>query len=64
MKKYKWSLNKSLQFLKSKKQDVDIPIYFFEQLKQFENRLKTRGELTVDIPWEYEDLGIRRFKRP
>ena len=56
MKKYKWSLNKSLQFLKSKKQDVDIPIYFFEQLKQFENRLKTRGELTVDIPWEYEDL--------
>ena len=56
MKKYKWSLNKSMQFLKSKKQDVDIPIYFFEQLKQFENRLKSRGELTVDIPWEYEGL--------
>ena len=56
MKKYKWGLNKSMQFLKSKKQDVDIPNYFFEQLKQFEIRLKTRGELGTDIPWEYEGL--------
>ena len=56
MKKYKWSLNKSLQYLKSKKQDVEIPIFFFEQLKQFEIRLKTRGELTYDVPWEFEGL--------
>ena len=56
MKKYKWGLNKSMQFLKSKKQDVDIPIYFFEQLKQFEIRLRSRGELTVDVPWEFEGL--------
>ena len=56
MKKYKWGLNKSMQFLKSKKQDVDIPNYFFEQLKQFEIRLKTRGELGTDIPWEFEGL--------
>ena len=56
MKKYKWSLNKSMQYLKSKKQDVDIPSFFFEQLQNFENRLKQRGELTRDIPWEFEDL--------
>ena len=56
MKKYKWSLNKSLQYLKSKKQDVDIPSFFFEQLKNFENRLRQRGELTVDTPWEFEGL--------
>ena len=56
MKKYKWSLIKSMQLLKSKKQDVDIPNYFFEQLKNFENRLKQRGELTRDIPWEFADL--------
>ena len=57
MKKYKWSLNKSMQYLKSKKQDVDIPSYFFEQLKNFENRLKQRGELPPrDIPWEFEEL--------
>ena len=57
MKKYKWSLNKSMEYLKSKKQDVDIPIYFFEQLKNFENRLRQRGELTRDIPWEFEGLN-------
>ena len=56
MKKYKWSLIKSMQYLKSKKQDVDIPSYFFEQLKNFENRLRQRGELTRDIPWEFEGL--------
>ena len=57
MKKYKWSLNKSMQYLKSKKQDVDIPSYFFEQLKNFENRLRQRGELPPrDIPWEFEEL--------
>ena len=56
MKKYRWSLNKSMQLLKSKKQDVDIPDYFFEQLKNFEKRLKERGELTRDIPWEFEGL--------
>ena len=56
MKKYKWSLNKSMQFLRSKKQDVDIPIHFIEQLKKFESRLRNRGELSRDTPWEYEDL--------
>ena len=56
MKKYKWSLNKSIEYLKSKKQDVDIPIYFFEQLQKFETRMKLRKELTIDTPWEFEGL--------
>ena len=56
MKKYKWSLKKSVEYLKSKKQDIDIPIYFFEQLQKFENRMKMRKELTVDVPWEFEGL--------
>ena len=56
MKKYKWSLKKSIEYLKSKKPDVDIPIYFYEQLQKFENRMKLRKELTIDIPWEYDNL--------
>ena len=56
MKKYKWSLIKSMQFLKSKKQDVDIPDFFMIQLRNFENRLIQRGELTHDIPWEFAGL--------
>ena len=56
MKKYKWSLKKSMEYLKSKKQDVDIPPYFLSQLIKFESRLFQRGELTKDIPWSFEKL--------
>ena len=51
MKKYKWSLNKSMDYLKSKKNDVEIVPYFYNQLIKFEERLKKRGELSNDIPW-------------
>lgn len=57
MKKYKWSLTKSMQFLKSKKQDVDIPPFFYNQLVLFETRLLQRGELKNDIPWTVVDLN-------
>ena len=56
IKKYKWSLKKSFEYLKSKKQDVDIPPYFLSQLIKFEGRLIQRGELTKDIPWSFENL--------
>lgn len=39
MKKYNWALVKCLDFLSSKKQDVDIPKYFLAQLALFETRL-------------------------
>ena len=51
MKKYKWSLNKSMDYLKSKKNDVEIVPYFYKQIIKFEERLKKRGELNNDIPW-------------
>ena len=35
---------------------MNIPIYFFIQLQNFENRLKNRGEFTRDIPWEFGGL--------
>ena len=56
MKKYKWSLKKSMEYLKSKKQDVDIPPFFLSQLIKFESRLIQRGELGKDIPWSFENL--------
>ena len=56
MKKYKWSLKKSMEYLKSKKQDVDIPSYFLSQLIKFEARLGQRGELSKDIPWSFDNL--------
>ena len=56
MKKYKWSLKKSMEYLKSKKQDVDIPSYFLSQLIKFESRLFQKGELTKDTPWSFDNL--------
>ena len=56
MKKYKWSLYKSMEYLKTKKNDVDIPNYFYNQLENFQKRLIQRGELRRDIPWEFENL--------
>ena len=56
MKKYKWSLNKSMEYLKSKKKDVEISNYFYIQLENFQKRLIEKGELRRDIPWEFENL--------
>ena len=56
MKKYKWSLGKSMQYLKSKKNDVEISNFFYNQLENFQKRLILKGELTRDIPWEFENL--------
>ena len=56
MKKYKWNLNKCMDFLRSKKQDVDIPKYFLNQLILFENRLTKKGEGIKSIPWTEENL--------
>lgn len=56
MKKYKWGLNKCIDFLKSKKQDVDIPKYFLNQIILFENRLMKKGEGIKSIPWTVEDI--------
>ena len=39
MKKYYWSVNKCIDFLKSKKEDIEIEPYFLEQLLSYEMRL-------------------------
>ena len=42
MKKYNWSLNKCIEFLKSKRKNVNIPIYFLKQLKAYESRIQNK----------------------
>ena len=39
MKKYYWSVNKCIDFLKSKKEDIEIQPYFIQQLISYEIRL-------------------------
>ena len=64
MKKYNWCLNKCIQFLNSKKQDVNIPQYFIEQLSNFEIRLskhlKNKSTSWIDVSNKNGDEIILR----
>ena len=40
MKKYNWSVEKCIQFIKSKKDDIEIEPYFVAQLKEYEKKIE------------------------
>ena len=42
MRKYFWSLNKCLEFLRVKKKNASIPPYFLKQLADYEGRIKKK----------------------
>lgn len=56
IKKYKWALNKCIEFLRSKKRVVMIPDYFLNQIILFEKRLIQNGEETKAIPWTVDNI--------
>ncbi len=43
MRKYRWTLLKTLEFLNSRRPDLEIRINFIQQLSDYEARLSTRG---------------------
>jgi hypothetical protein len=43
MRKYSWSLLKTLEFLNSRRPDLEVRVTFIKQLSDFEHRLKLRG---------------------
>lgn len=51
MTKYRWSLLKTLEFLNSRRPDLEIRVTFIQQLSDFENRLKTRGLKPMTKKW-------------
>ena len=55
MKKYNWSLRKCIEFLHSKKQDIDIPNFFLEQLFKFNIRLDNINKGKKKENWDDED---------
>ena len=54
MKRYLWTLNKSLDFLRSRKKEITIPNFFLKQLTAFEHRLIERG-FQLSGSWEEKD---------
>ena len=43
MRKYQWSLLKTLEFLNSRRPDLEIRATFIQQLAAYENRLTKKG---------------------
>ena len=58
IKKFRWSLKKSIEFLKSKKNDIDIPSYFLNQLSSFEVRLTKAGIGPKSTSWNDVGTGL------
>lgn len=52
MRKYRWSLLKTLEFLNSRRPDLEIRATFIKQLSDFENRLKARGMGPKTSKWD------------
>jgi hypothetical protein len=43
MRKYRWTLLKTLEFLNSRRPDLEIRATFIKQLSEYEARLKRRS---------------------
>ena len=52
MRKYRWSLLKTLEFLNSRRPDLEIRATFIKQLSEYENRLKNRGLGPKSSKWD------------
>ena len=59
MRKYNWTYLKCLQFLQSKKQDIDIPEYFRTQLNDFEMRLNKNNNNQIKKSCDWIDDNIQ-----
>ena len=56
MKKYKWCLQKCIEYIQTKKTDINIQPYFIEQLQRFQERLIHRGEQIKSTPWSDDNI--------
>jgi len=55
MKKYKWSLLKTLEFLNSRRPDLEIRATFIHQLSAYESRLALDKSILITSKWD--ELG-------
>ena len=60
MKKYSWSVDKCIQYIKSKKDDIEIEPYFIEQLKEYEKKLNIKTNTWKEISNKDNDENLLR----
>lgn len=52
MRRYHWTLLKSLDYLNSRRSDLEIRATFFEQLKKLESYLQETGQGAISSDWK------------
>ncbi|CAD8107636.1 unnamed protein product [Paramecium sonneborni] len=59
MRKYKWKLYKTLEFLNTRRPDLEIRASFYHQLTQLEQKLSKKGEGGLSSSWQpHEELDL------
>jgi hypothetical protein len=51
MRKYNWSMIKTLEFLNSRRPDLEIRVTFIRQLGEYEHRLSKRNLGAMSVTW-------------
>lgn len=51
MRKYRWTLLKTLEFLNSRRPDLEIRVGFIQQLSDYEQRLASRNQGPETSQW-------------
>ena len=52
MKKYNWAMIKTLEFLNSRRPDLEIRVTFIRQLGEYEQRLGMRAKAPMTVAWQ------------
>ena len=60
MKKYGWSVDKCIQYIKSKKEDIEIEPYFIKQLKEYEKKLNIKSNTWNEVSNKDNDEPLLR----
>ena len=60
MKKYSWSVDKCIQYIKSKKEDIEIEPYFIKQLKEYEKKLNIKSNTWNEVSNKDNDEPLLR----
>ncbi|CAD8188680.1 unnamed protein product [Paramecium octaurelia] len=66
MRKYKWKLYKTLEFLNTRRPDLEIRASFYHQLTQLESKLSKKGEGGLSSSWqphEEQDLPLEEDEK-
>lgn len=57
MKKYRWNMKKTLEFLKAKQIEIEMKPNFTQQLSSYELRLAAKTEGSLSLDWEAVSEG-------